>query len=93
MTRAGIGAMLGWEGSIVSVLGASLGLALGCVTSLILIHVVNRQSFHWSMDFHLPWLPLAALAALLVAASIATAVWSGRAAMGEDVVRAVREDW
>lgn len=93
MTRAGIGAMLGWEGSIVSVLGASLGLALGWVTSLILIHVVNRQSFHWSMDFHFPWLPLAALAGVLVAASIVTAMWSGRAAMGEDVIRAVREDW
>jgi putative ABC transport system permease protein len=93
MTRSGIGAMLGWEGSVVSVLGASLGLALGWVTSLILIHVVNRQSFHWSMDFHFPWLPLAALAAVLIAASIATAVWSGRAAMGEDVVQAVREDW
>jgi putative ABC transport system permease protein len=93
MTRASIGAMLGWEGSIVSVLGASLGIVLGWVTSLILIHVVNRQSFHWSMDFHLPWLPLAALTTVLVAASIATAVWSGRAAMSDDVVRAVREDW
>jgi putative ABC transport system permease protein len=93
MTRAGIGAMLGWEGAIVSLLGAALGLVLGGVTSLILIHVVNRQSFHWSMDFHFPWLPLAALAALLLGASIVAAVWSGRAAMGEDVVRAVREDW
>ena len=93
MTRAGIGAMLAWEGSIVSVLGAGLGLALGWVTSLILIHVVNRQSFHWSMDFHFPWLPLAALGAVLVGASIVAAVWSGRAAMGDDVIRAVREDW
>ena len=93
LTRAGIGAMLGWEGSIVSALGAALGLVLGWVTSFILIHVVNRQSFHWSMDFHFPWLPLAALAGLLVTASIVTAVWSGRAAMSEDVVRAVREDW
>lgn len=93
MTRAGIGAMLGWEGSIVSLLGTSLGLALGWVTSLILIHVVNRQSFHWSMDFHFPWFPLAALAGGLVAASIVAAVWSGRAAMSADVIRAVREDW
>jgi hypothetical protein len=45
------------------------------------------------MEIHVPIAPLAALALLIVAAAIATAVWSGRAAMGEDVVRAVREDW
>ena len=93
MSRRGIGAMLGWEGAIVSIFGAAVGLALGWITGLILIHVVNRQSFHWSMDLHVPWLPLAALAAVLAAASIVTAVWSGRAAMSDDVIRAVREDW
>jgi putative ABC transport system permease protein len=60
---------------------------------LILTHVVNRQSFHWSMELHLPWLPLAGLALLIIAAAVVTAVWSGRAAMSGDVVRAVREDW
>jgi putative ABC transport system permease protein len=93
MSRRSIGAMLGWEGATVSILGATVGLALGWITGLILIHVVNRQSFHWSMDLHVPWLALAALAAVLVAASIVTAVWSGRAAMSDDVIRAVREDW
>jgi len=57
------------------------------------VHIVNRQSFHWSMDVALPWLDLSALAAILVGAAVATAVWSGRAAMAENVVRAVREDW
>jgi putative ABC transport system permease protein len=93
MTRRGIGAMLAAEGSLVAVLGAATGLALGWITGLILIHVVNRQSFHWSMDLHMPWLPLVGLAGVLVAASVVTAVWSGRAAMGDDVIRAVREDW
>jgi putative ABC transport system permease protein len=45
------------------------------------------------MEMHLPWLWLSGLAVAIVAAAVATAVWSGRAAMGEDVVRAVREDW
>ena len=35
-------------------LGLALGLALGWVISLVLIHVVNRQSFHWSMELHSP---------------------------------------
>jgi hypothetical protein len=41
----------------------------------------------------MPWLPLAGLSLLVIAAAVVTAVWSGRAAMGDDVVSAVREDW
>jgi putative ABC transport system permease protein len=93
MSRRDIGIMLGYEGMIVSVLGVGFGLACGWVVSLILIHVINRQSFHWSMDLHVPWLPLAVLVIVLIAAAVITAVWSGRAAMKEDVIRAVREDW
>ncbi len=93
MARREIAALLACEGGLIAVLGAAFGLATGWAVGLILIHVVNRQSFHWSMELHMPWLPLAGLAALVVAAAVATAVWSGRAAMGDDVVRAVREDW
>ena len=93
MKRREIAAMLGCEGALVAALGVAFGLATGWIVGLILIHVVNRQSFHWSMELHMPWLPLAGLAALVIAAAVATAVWSGRAAMSDDVVRAVREDW
>ena len=50
MTRRQIGTMLAAEGTLVSALGLLVGLALGFLISLILIHVVNRQSFHWTMD-------------------------------------------
>jgi putative ABC transport system permease protein len=93
MTRPEIGALLACEGALVSALGVAFGLVVGWVLSLILIHVVNRQSFHWSMDLDMPWLGLALLAAVVVGAAVATAAWSGRAAVGDDVVRAVREDW
>ena len=93
MTRREIATMLGCEGAVVAALGCLMGLATGWLVGLILTHVVNRQSFHWSMETNLPWLPLAGLALVIIAAAVATAVWSGRAAMGDDVVRAVREDW
>jgi putative ABC transport system permease protein len=93
MTRRQIASMLGIEGALVGGAGALLGIALGWLISLVLVHVVNRQSFHWSMDLHVPWAGLAALALALAAAAAATAVASGRAAMGADAVRAVREDW
>lgn len=93
MTRGQIGAMLGIEGGIVGTLGVVAGITLGWGISLILIHVVNRQSFHWSMDLHMPWMLLIGLAVLLIGAAVTTAAWSGRQAMGRDVINAVREDW
>jgi putative ABC transport system permease protein len=93
VSRREIGIMLGCEGMLVSALGIGCGLLLGWLISLILIHVINRQSFHWSMNMNMPWLPLAALATLLIVIASATAVVSGRRAMSSDVVGTVREDW
>jgi putative ABC transport system permease protein len=93
MTRRGIGEMLATEGALLGAFGVAVGLVLGFAISLILIYVVNRQSFHWSMDLHVPWTLLALLAVVLVAAAALTAVLSGRQALGDNVLRAVREDW
>ncbi len=93
MTRQQVAAMLGCEGLIVGVLGVGVGSLLGWAVSLVLVHVVNRQSFHWSMDLDVPWVMLALLGSTLVAVASLTAIWSGRRAMSGDVIRAVREDW
>ena len=93
MTRRQIGAMLAAEGGLLAVLGVAVGLALGAAISLVLIHVVNRQSFSWSMDVHPPFLLLAGLSVLLVLLSSLSAFLSGREAMGIGPVRAVKEDW
>jgi putative ABC transport system permease protein len=93
MTRRQIAAMLATEGFAISSIGLAVGIALGVLMSLILIHVVNRQSFHWGMAVHVPWGSLAALALALLALACATTVASARAAMGRDVIRAVKEDW
>jgi putative ABC transport system permease protein len=93
VTRRAIGAMLALEGALLAGLGALAGLALGAVVSLVLIRVVNRQSFGWSIDLHAPYATLAALSALLVALAAATAWLAGREAMRIGAVRAVREDW
>jgi putative ABC transport system permease protein len=93
MTRRQIGAMLATEGMLVSALGLAVGLAAGFVISLVLIHVVNRQSFHWTMELAVPWLPLAAFGATLLAAASLTALFSARRAMADDAARAVKDDW
>lgn len=93
VTRAQIAAMLAAEGGLLALLGALAGLLAGAAISLVLVHVVNRQSFHWGMEMHFPWAFLAGLVAVLVALAVATAVLAGREAMGMGPVRAVREDW
>jgi putative ABC transport system permease protein len=93
MTRRQVAAMLATEGFVVSGIGLAVGLALGFAMSLILVHVVNRQSFHWGMEIHVPWMSLGGLIAVLLVAAVATTVASARQAMSGDVVRAVREDW
>lgn len=93
MSRRQVGAMLATEGAAISAIGLATGMALGFVMSLVLIHVVNRQSFHWSMALAVPWASLAALAAALLVLAVATTVASARQAMGGSAIRAVKDDW
>lgn len=72
--------------------GALAGLALGLGLSVVLVYVVNPQSFHWSMEMHLPLGRLAALVGLAFAAAVGASLLAGRRALGQDAVRAVRED-
>lgn len=92
-TRGQIGAVLCIEGLCLGTLGVLSGLLVGCVISAVMILVVTPQSFHWTMDLHLPWSILFSLAVVVPIASALTALWSGRSAMNDDVVRAVKEDW
>jgi putative ABC transport system permease protein len=93
VTRRQILGILAIEGGALTALGVATGFALGLLISLILVYVVNPQSFHWTMQLHLPWTLLASVAAALLAASMATALVSGRHALSGGPVRAVREDW
>ena len=85
--------MLACEGLIVSAIAALVGLALGWVISLLLVHVINRQSFHWSMEMHYPFGGIAVFLLCLLVLAVATAVIGGRYALSGEAVRAVKEDW
>jgi putative ABC transport system permease protein len=93
LTRRQILRVVGLEGAAWTTLGAMAGIALGLAVAVVLVHVVNPQSFHWTMELALPWGRLAALGAAVIAAGTLTAWLSGRAAAGRDAVMAVKEDW
>jgi putative ABC transport system permease protein len=73
--------------------GAVLGVLLGLAVSLVLVHVVNPQSFHWTMELVLPVWPLAALTAGVWGAGVVTAAFSARQAASRSAVLSVKEDW
>jgi putative ABC transport system permease protein len=93
MTRRQITHMLACEGLITSSLGVAYGLGIGLILSLVLVFVIDRQSFHWSIDFAVPAAQLIVLATVLIAAAALTSIWSGRAATQRSALDAVREDW
>jgi putative ABC transport system permease protein len=93
VTRRQVAAMLAAEGGLLAALGALAGLVTGAAISLVLVFVINRQSFNWGMEMHFPVLLLFSLAIVLILLSVLTAILSGREAMSIGPVRAVREDW
>jgi len=93
LTRRQVLSVVAGEGAAWTVMGSIAGLALGLAVSVVLVHVVNPQSFHWSMDLQVPWLRLLALCVAVVLAGTLTAWLAGRAAASADAVLAVKEDW
>ena len=93
LTRRQILAVVAGEGLAWTAAGAAAGLLLGLGVSLVLVHVINPQSFRWTMDLHIPTLSLLALALALMVAGTLTAWLAGRSAAGAQAVLAVKEDW
>lgn len=92
VTRGQIGTLLALEGALVAGIGVVGGMLAGGAISLLLIFVVNRQSFHWSMDFAMPGASLALFAVAMLGFAALAARLAGGQAMRLDAVRAVRED-
>ncbi len=93
LTRRQIVAVVAGEGLAWVGAGTLVGLVLGLAVSLVLVFVVNPQSFHWTMDLVLPWGRLALLALAVVLAGTGTAAFSARRAAGRAAVLSVKEDW
>ncbi|MGH6647829.1 FtsX-like permease family protein [Aquabacterium sp.] len=92
-TRGQVLAIVGGEGLVLTSIGALMGLGLGLAVSVVLVEVVNPQSFHWTMDLLAPWERLGLLCLGVVLAGTLTALLAGRQAIGRDAVMAVKEDW
>ena len=76
-----------WESAYLSLLGSALGVLGGMLLSVLLIEVINKQSFGWTIHFVLqPWVLLQSVALACVAALVAgyfPARWAGRQSIAE----------
>ncbi len=93
LTRGQLTTMLATEGAIVGLTGALAGIGLGLILAQVLIHVINPQSFNWTMTTRIPIGTLLGVAAALTGAAAVTAVLAGRRATAQGAVQSVREDW
>ena len=92
LRRSDVLRLLALEGSAAGALGAAIGLGTGVAMSFVLVHVINRQSFHWGMELHWPVESLAVFSAALIALCAAGARVSGALAVRDEAVRAIKDD-
>ncbi len=84
--------LLFFEAGLLGLLANALGLGLGAVLSLILIFVINKQSFGWTIQFHWPAALLAAGLTLVYAATVLAAWLPARTAARLKPIEVVHEE-
>ena len=57
------------EAALIGSASMAIGLAVGLALSLILVFVINVQSFGWTIQFRVPWMFLAQMSAAVIAAT------------------------
>jgi len=76
--RNQVRSMILTEAGLLGLLAGSLGLALGAALSLVLIYVVNKQSFGWTIQFHPPALLLGGALLLVWAVTVLAGFYPAR---------------
>lgn len=83
-----------YESGMLLGLAACWGTILGLLMSQILIHRVNPQSFHWTMQTSIPYLSLGVLILCIVLMGMTAAAWASKKNLNTDrLALSLREDW
>ena len=93
LTRVQVLAVVAGEGAVWTAIGALAGTVLGLAVSLVLVRVINPQSFHWTMELLVPLDRLGWMAVATIVAGTLAAWLAARASMSQQMATAVKEDW
>jgi putative ABC transport system permease protein len=75
LTRSELSRVMMLEGGVMGTASAVLSIPLGVVLAAVLIYVINKRSFGWSMQFSLPWEQIVITLALGLLAGAAAATY------------------
>lgn len=78
MSRHEIAMTTAWEGMGIAVTGLASGLLLSVALGQVLIFVINRQSFGWTLQVAYPWTDVLVLGTAVVTLGFAIAYGTGR---------------
>jgi len=81
-----------FESGLLGLLSNLVGLALGTLLSLVLIFVINKQSFGWTIQFHWPVAFLVAALTLIYVATVLAGIYPARLAAGLKPIEVVHEE-
>ncbi|MGC2659065.1 MAG: FtsX-like permease family protein, partial [Bryobacteraceae bacterium] len=81
-----------WEAGFLGLLAIGIGVALGLLLSLLLIFVINKQSFGWTIQFHLPIGLLALAVCCVYVATVLAGLYPARTATRMDPIKAIHEE-
>ena len=80
------------EAGLLGLLASFAGLALGFSLSLILIYVINKQSFGWTIRFHWPVAVLLGAISVVFVATVLAGLYPAQVAVRLNPIEAVREE-
>ncbi len=81
-----------WEAAYLGLIGAALGVAGGLLLALLLIHVINKQSFGWTIQMTVPGGVILQAVGLALTAALVAGYWPARWAARQPVVEGLREE-
>jgi len=84
--------MIVLESSLLGLAATGTGVLMGYALSWILIHVINKQSFGWTIEFHTPALLIAASLGITFVASALAGLLPARIAERIDIATAIKSE-
>lgn len=91
-TTAQIRKLILVEAGLIGLLANVLGLTLGYVLSLVLVYVINKQSFGWTIQFHWPVAVLLGSLTVVYIATVLAGLFPARIAVRLDPMEVVHEE-
>jgi putative ABC transport system permease protein len=80
------------EAGLIGILASAIGLALGIVLSLVLVFVINKQSFGWTIQFHWPLAVLLPSMAVVWVATVLAGLYPAQLAVRMNPIEVIHEE-